>query len=89
LVRHSNVWGNQNVVPERRRDDWPILQFMVNGEPYSMLLRGTITYSHRNGSHQSTIDLVLASTGLQIAVTCCNTSDTDHGADNKVIEARF
>jgi hypothetical protein len=87
--RHSNVWGGKDVVPERRVDDWPILQFMVEEELDSMLPRGTITYSHNNGSHRTTIDLVLASPGLQAAVTCCKTSDTDHGGDHRVIETRF
>jgi hypothetical protein len=54
-----------------------------------MLPPGTITYSHNNGSHQTTIDLVLVSAGLQAAVILCRTSNTDHGGDHRVIETRF
>ncbi|KAI4732297.1 hypothetical protein E4T50_17119 [Aureobasidium sp. EXF-12298] len=87
--RHSNVWGGREVAYDRRGDDWPILQFMVEEELDSMLPRGTITYSHNNGSHQTTIDLVLVSPGLQAAKILCRTSSTDHGGDHKVIETRF
>lgn len=50
-----------------------------------MLPRGTITYSHNNGSDQTTINLVLVSPGMQAAMNLC----TDHGGDHKVIETRF
>ncbi|CAD0094283.1 unnamed protein product [Aureobasidium mustum] len=89
LNRHSNVWGGKEVAPDRRKDDWPILQFMVEEELDSMLPRGTITFSHNNGLHPTTIDLVLVSPGLQAAMIQCKTSDTDHGGDHRVIEARF
>ena len=87
--RHSNVWGGKEVAPDRRKDDWPILQFMVEEELDSMLPRGTITFSHNNGLHPTTIDLVLVSPALQAAMVQCKTSDTDHGGDHRVIEARF
>ncbi|KAG9513247.1 hypothetical protein KCU93_g10112, partial [Aureobasidium melanogenum] len=87
--RHSHVWGGREVGHDRRGDDWPILQFMVEEELDSMLPPGTITYSHNNGSHQTTIDLVLVTAGLQAAMILCRTSDTDHGGDHRVIETRF
>jgi hypothetical protein len=62
---------------------------MVEEELDSMLPRGTVTFSHNNGSHATTIDLVLVSPGLQAAMIQCKTSDTDHGGDHRVIEARF
>jgi hypothetical protein len=87
--RHSNVWGGKEVALGRRKDDWPILQFMVEEGLDSMLPRGTVTFSHNNGAHPTTIDLVLVSSGLQAAMIQCKTSDTDHGGDHRVIEARF
>jgi cell division septum initiation protein DivIVA len=54
-----------------------------------MLPRGTVTFSHNNGLRPTTIDLVLVSPGLQAAIIQCKTSDTDHGGDHRVIEARF
>lgn len=89
LNQHSNLWGGKDMVPERRGADWPILQFMVEEELDFMLPRGTITYSHDNGSHQTTLDLALVSPGLQAAMACCKISDTDHGGDHRVIETRF
>jgi hypothetical protein len=64
LVRHTfHVRGVKEVALGRGADDWPTLQFMVEEELDSMLPRGTITYSHNNGSHRTTIDLVLALPG--------------------------
>jgi hypothetical protein len=62
---------------------------MVEEELDSMLLRGTVTFSHNNGLRPTTIDLVLVSPGLQAAIIQCKTSDTDYGGDHRVIEARF
>jgi hypothetical protein len=62
---------------------------MVEEKLDSMLPPGTITYSHNNGSHQTTIDLVLVTAGLQAAMILCRTSGTDHGGDHGVIETRF
>jgi hypothetical protein len=45
-----------------------MLQLMVEEELDSMLPRGTVTFSHNNGSHATTIDLVLVSPGLQAAM---------------------
>jgi hypothetical protein len=50
-----------------RKGGETIGQFFNSGveeELDSILPRGTITYSHNNGSHQTTIDLVLATPGL-------------------------
>jgi hypothetical protein len=62
---------------------------MVKEELDSMLLRGTITYSHNNGAHQTTINLVLVSPGLQAAVILYRTASIDYRGDHKVIETRF
>jgi hypothetical protein len=50
-----------------RKGGETIGQFFNSGveeELDSILPRGTITYSHNNGSHQTTTDLVLATPGL-------------------------
>jgi hypothetical protein len=62
---------------------------MVKDELDPMLPPGTITFSYNNGSHQTTIDLVLVSAGLQAAMIICRTSDTDHKGDHRVTETRF
>ena len=54
-----------------------------------MLLRDTVTFSRNNGLRPITINLVLVPPGLQAAMIQCKTSDTDHGGDHRVIEARF
>jgi ribonuclease HI len=87
--RHSNVWGDRVVAQQRRGEDWPILQLMIEEELDSLLPRGTITYSNNDGSRQTTIDLVLVSPGLQAAATQCKIGDTEHGGDHRVIESRF
>jgi hypothetical protein len=87
--RHSNVWGDREVARHRRDEDWPILQLMVEEELDSLLPRGTVTYSRNDGSYQTTIDLVLASPGLQAAVNMCKILDTEHGGDHRVIETSF
>lgn len=87
--RHSNVWGGTPVQPDRAGEDWPILQLMLEEGLDSTLPRGTITFSHNNGSGQSTIDLVLISARLQANLIQCRISHTDHGGDHRVIESRF
>lgn len=88
--RHNPVWGQEWVRDRGRRSEaWPILQFMLECQLQHSLPRGTITYSHYNGAGQTTIDLVLVSQELRDSIVQCQTSETDHGSDHRLIESIF
>lgn len=54
---------------------------------YSLLPRGTKTW--KNGNHETTIDLVLASEELASTVVKCTIHSTEHGSDHRAIETTF
>lgn len=82
--RHDQLWGGENVLPERQGEADPIVDLMSDHSLHSLLPRGTSTWQNRR--HESTIDLVLVSDELASAVIQCGVYTTEHGSDHRAIE---
>ena len=72
---------------ERQGEADPIIDLMNEYCLSSLLPRGTKTWS--SGSHETTIDLMLASGDMRDAVVKCTTMDTEHGSDHQTIDTVF
>jgi hypothetical protein len=64
--RHHVLWGGAEAFggAGRTGEAEPIIGFMQENAITSLLLSGTVTWEHYNGSTCSTIDLLLATSGL-------------------------
>ena len=86
--RHDQLWGGDQVAMRNRQGEAePIVLLMADWGLNSLLPRGTVT--REEGSYRSTIDLVLASTGLSRRVTRCHIHPVEHGSDHRAIETTF
>lgn len=85
--RHDQLWGGDDVYPNRQGEADLIIDLMSRRSLCSMLPRGTKTWQ---GPHsESTIDLVLASAELAEEIIKCTTHATEHGSDHRAIESSF
>ena len=82
--QHNQLWGGDSVLNARQGQADGLVDFMNDFALQSLLPRGTKTWQ-RNG-HESTIDLVLASSELAAAMLQCKTYDIEHGLDHRGIE---
>lgn len=89
--RHHVLWGGPQALREPGRMDEAevIIDFMQENALTSLLPSGTVTWEHYNGTTCSTVDIVLATSGLSEACECCGICRNDHGSDHKAIQARF
>jgi hypothetical protein len=85
--RHDQLWGGDEVRPQRQGEADPIIDFMNKWSLESLLPRGTPTW--QNGIYATTIDLMLASQELASSVLKCKIHDTEHGSDHRAIETSF
>ena len=84
--RHDQLWGGEAVRDARRQGEAePIIDFAYQLDLASLLPRGTITFP----AGQSTIDLVLATRGLQGKLARCDIYATEHGSDHRAIDTAF
>lgn len=79
--RHDQLWGGDAI---RRDEGERILQCIDQLGLQLLLPRGTAT--HDSGT---TIDLVLATSGLANDLTTCQTWHTAYGSDHEAIETQF
>ncbi|KAL1581903.1 hypothetical protein WHR41_09480 [Cladosporium halotolerans] len=89
--RHHELWGGAQAFGEAGRTDEAeaIIDFMQENALTSLLPSGTVTWEHYNGSTCSTIDILLASSGLSEACEHCGIHQNDHGSDHKAVRAHF
>ena len=85
--RHDQLWGGDDVSPERQGEADPIIDLMSENALCSLLPRGTKTW--QRGDSETTIDLVLASEELASTVVKCAIHTTEHGSDHRAIETTF
>jgi hypothetical protein len=85
--RHDQLWGRDEVRPQRQGEADPIIDFMNSWRLESLLPRGTKTW--QNGIYATTIDLMLASQELASSILKCKIHDTEHGSDHRAIETSF
>ena len=86
--RHDQLWGGNQVATRNRQGEAePIVLLMADWGLTSLLPRGIFT--REEGPHQSTIDLVLASTDLSRRATRCRIHPVEHGLDHRAIETTF
>jgi len=85
--RHDQLWGGDDVSPERQGEADPIIDLMNEVGLSSLLPRGIKTW--QAGGYESTIDLVLASEELREAAVKCGVQGTEHGSDHRTIETIF
>ena len=85
--RHDQLWGGEDVLPERQGEADPIVDLMSDHSLHSLLPRATRTWQNRR--HESTIDLVLVSDELASAMIRCGVHATEHGSDHRAIETIF
>jgi hypothetical protein len=85
--RHDQLWGGDEVLPQRQGEADPIIEFMNKWSLESLLPRGTKTW--QNGRYATTIDLMLASQELASSVLKCKIHGTEHGSDHRAIETSF
>jgi exonuclease III len=85
--RHDQLWGGDGISLYRQGEADPIIDMMSDYSISSLLPRGTKTW--HNDRYESTIDLVLASEELALAVVKCRTHSTEHGSDHQAIETMF
>jgi hypothetical protein len=85
--RHDQLWGGDGVRWERQGEADPIIEVMGEFGLQSLLPRGTKTWQARG--QESTIDLVLATSGLAEDMVRCQIHGTEHGSDHNAIETRF
>jgi len=86
--RHNPLWGGSSVGNEPRQDESePIIDFMAELSLQSLLPAGTITYECVRG--KSTIDLMLATTGLAEDLVKCSLWEHEYGSDHRAIATRF
>jgi hypothetical protein len=91
LNRRHVLWGGAQVFIEVGRTDEaePTIDSMQENAVASLLPSGTVTWEHYNGSTCSTMNLLLASSGLSEACEYCGVHTIDHGSDHKAIRAHF
>jgi len=89
--RQHVLWGRAQAVGEAGRTDEaePVIGFMQENPLSSMLPSGTVTWKHYNGSTCSTIDLLLANSGLSEVCEHCGVHSIDHGSDHIANRAHF
>ncbi|KAF4546910.1 Hypothetical protein D9617_102g071690 [Elsinoe fawcettii] len=85
--RHAQLWGGDEVLPNRQGEADPIIHFMNGWSLESLLPRGTRTW--QNATRATTIDLMLASQELASYVLRCRIHDTEHGSDHRAIGTSF
>ena len=85
--RHDQIWGGDDIAPERQGEADPIIDLMCDYHLRSLLPRGKKTW--QKGPHASTIDLVLASEEMARSVLKCDLHGTEHGSDHRAIETAF
>jgi hypothetical protein len=86
--RHDQLWGGNQVATQPRQGEAePIVLLMADWGLTSLLRRGTTTYEE--GPRRSTVDLVLASTGLSRRVARCRIHHIEHGSDHRAIDTTF
>jgi hypothetical protein len=85
--RHDQLWGGNDVSPERQGEADPIIDLMNDHALQSLLPRGTKTW--QKGNQESTIDLMLASEELATSTVKCVVHTTEHGSDHRAIETTF
>jgi endonuclease/exonuclease/phosphatase family metal-dependent hydrolase len=85
--RHDQLWGGDEVSADRQGEADPIIELMSDHGLCSLLPRGTKTW--RNGGHETTVDLVLASEELATIVVACAAHTAEHGSDHRAIETTF
>jgi hypothetical protein len=89
--RHHELSGGAQAFGEPGRTDEaePIIDFIQENALTSLLSSGTVTWEHYNGSTCSTIDLLLATSGLSEVCGYCGVHPIDHGSDHKCIRAHI
>ena len=88
--RHDALWGAaENILRYRRDEGVPIIHPAHEYSLRSMLPTGTITWEHLDGHRRSTVDIVLASSGLAAQVVRCWVHENDHGSDHRPIAIEF
>ncbi len=85
--RHDQIWGGDDVAPERQGEADPIIDLMSDYHLQSLLPRGTKTW--QKGPLSTIIDLVLVSEELAASVLKCDLHETEHGSDHSAIETGF
>lgn len=87
LNRHHTVWGGRDISIQhgRRTEGDKVVNFMHETSVQSMLKPGIVTWEHPSLDQQSTIDLVLGSSGIQEKLITCDIHPIDHGSDHKAI----
>jgi 2',3'-cyclic-nucleotide 2'-phosphodiesterase (5'-nucleotidase family) len=75
--RHDQFWGGDGIAIGRQGEADKIIEFMVGHSLVSSLPRGTKTWSE--GDRESTVDLVLTSSGLEDCLVRCGLYDVEHG----------
>ena len=85
--RHDQLWGGDGVSLVRQGEADQIIDLMGDLSLRSLLPRGTKTW--RDGTYESTIDLVLASDELSETLVRCAIHGTDHGSDHSTIDTIF
>lgn len=82
--RHDQLWGRPHIHRARQGEAAPIIEFMNDLDMQSLLPRGNVTWE--NHCYESTIDLVLGTTGLADGLLVCKIHDVQHGSDHRAIE---
>ncbi|RKK97848.1 hypothetical protein BFJ70_g17589, partial [Fusarium oxysporum] len=85
--RHDQLWGGDDVTGRRQGEAGPIIDLMDEHGLLSLLPRGTKTWEGPGG--ESTIDLTLASAELADEMVHCGIYPTEHGSDQRAIQAEF
>jgi hypothetical protein len=86
--RHDQFWGGDGVITSQYHGEGtPILEWMGQLGLQSLLPRGTKTF--QVGSHETTIDLMLASDSLAAQMLRCDIHEVEHGSDHRAIASIF
>jgi hypothetical protein len=86
--RHNPLWGGSNIRTASRQDESePIIDFMAELSLQSLLPVGLVTYECVRG--KSTIDLMLATSGLVEDLVRCSLWEQEYGSDYRAIQTRF
>jgi hypothetical protein len=85
--RHDYLWGGDNTSETRQGEAEPIINLMADLHLQSLLPRGTPTW--QRGEHESTIDLVLASSHISELRNKCAIYPIEHGSDHRAISSVF
>ena len=87
--RHDPLWGGPSTRLYHGTSGDQIITFMQEQSIQNIVPQGTITYEHRAGTGDSTIDLFLCSDVLVHRLSKCGIFTIDHGTDHKPIFTEF